>query len=67
MSHNATCLLPLRRSILCVKLSTGLYESEILLVSEFLNIVLILILIQVKYCILPLKFVSLNIMNKQFL
>ena len=49
-SDNARKLSPLRKSILFTRLSFSLCLSNVLLFSEFINIVLIILLILVNYC-----------------
>ena len=63
---HATRLLLLCKSILSLRLSTILYDSEALLFSKFLNFVLTSILIWVNCCILFLKFVLLDTVSWKF-
>ena len=55
-SDYATRLLPFPTFILSMRLSNTLYRSESLLFSEFMNNVLIPILISVSYCMFCFRY-----------
>ena len=62
---NATWLSPHCRSILYISLSANLHAFKLLLLLEFINILLIFILVSTIYFILLLEFAFLKTSNKQ--